>query len=114
MAQLDEHDSMTGERPWYFDLLMELDAEGWITANVEDYLGADETIASERLLYLEYALELARSLQERAGYLGRSADEQSLDLVETWMGELNDPMNAERVFEEYEAWAKEWLSLIHI
>jgi len=108
VAQLDEHDSMTGERPWYFDLLMELDAEGWITANVEDYLGADETIASERLLYLEYALELARSLQERAGYLGRSADEQSLDLGETWMGELNDPMNAERVFEEYEAWAKEW------
>ena len=99
---------MAGERPWYFDLLMELDAEGWITANVEDYLGADETIGSERLLYLEYALELARSLQERAGYLGRCADERSLDLGETWMGELNDPMNAERVFEEYEAWAKEW------
>ena len=99
---------MIGDRPWYFDLLMELDAEGWITANVEDYLGADETIGSERLLYLEYALELARSLQERTSYLGRSADERSAEFVEAWTAELNDPMNAERVFEEYEAWAKEW------
>jgi hypothetical protein len=99
---------MIGDRPWYFDLLMELDAEGWITANVEDYLGADETIGSERLLYLEYALELARSLQERTSYLGRSADERSAEFVEAWAADLNDPMNAERVFEEYEAWAKEW------
>lgn len=105
---MDEHDSMSSDRPWYYDLLMELDAEGWVIANVEDYLGAEEKIGSERLLYLEYALELSRSLQERTAYLGKSADERAFDLVEVWAGELNDPMNADRVLDEYESWAKDF------
>jgi len=87
---------------------MELDAEGWVTANVEDYLGAEERIGSERLLYLEYALELSRSLQERTAYLGQSADERAFDLAEAWAGELNDPMNADRILDEYESWANDF------
>ena len=62
---MDVVDPPSSERPWYYDLLMELDAEGWAIANIEAYLGENQEIGSERLLYLEYALELARSLQER-------------------------------------------------
>lgn len=105
---MDEQDDAQNARPWYYDRLMELAAEGWVTANVEDYLGEDESIGAERLLYLDYALELAQSLQERTAYLGNSGDQHAHDLIETWASELEDPMNAERIFEEYEAWAKEW------
>ena len=108
MAEVDEQDAASGTRPWYYNRLMELDSEGWITANVEDYLGMDETIGAERLLYLDYALELAQSLQERTAYLGRPASHQASDEMEAWAADLEDPMNAERVFDEYEAWAKEW------
>ena len=108
MAEVDEQDAASGTRPWYYNRLMELDSEGWITANVEDYLGMDETIGAERLLYLDYALELAQSLQERTAYLGRPASHQASDEMEALAADLEDPMNAERVFDEYEAWAKEW------
>ena len=37
---MDEVDPPSSERPWYYDLLMELDAEGWAIANIEAYLGA--------------------------------------------------------------------------
>jgi len=74
---MDIVDPPSSDRPWYYDLLMELDAEGWAIANIEAYLGEDKEIGSERLLYLEYALELARSLQERTAYLGRSAGDGS-------------------------------------
>lgn len=86
---------------------MELDAEGWVTANVEDYLGEDQEIGSERLLYLEYALELARSLQHRTAYLGDAAGPTSEAMAAAWADELNDPMNAEQVLDDYELWAKE-------
>lgn len=108
VAGVDDRDVASDARPWYYNRLMELDSEGWVTANIEDYLGADETLGAERLLYLDYALELAQSLQERTAYLGRSAHGQASDLVEAWAGDLEDPMNAERIFDEYEAWAKEW------
>lgn len=108
VAGMDGDESTATGRPWFYDLLMELDAEGWVTANVEAYLGVDETIGSERLLYLEYALELARSLQERTAYLGNGAQDHGAGLVDTWREELEDPMNAERVLEEYEEWAREW------
>lgn len=104
---MDEVDPPSSERPWYYDLLMELDAEGWAIANIEAYLGEDQEIGSERLLYLEYALELARSLQERTAYLGRSAGDESEAMSEGWADELHDPMNAEGVLEQYEAWARE-------
>ncbi|MDG1557619.1 MAG: hypothetical protein P8Q98_07435 [Candidatus Poseidoniaceae archaeon] len=104
---MDEVDPPSSERPWYYDLLMELDAEGWAIANIEAYLGEDQEIGSERLLYLEYALELARSLQERTAYLGRSAGDASEAMSEGWADELHDPMNAEGVLEHYEAWARE-------
>ena len=97
----------SSEHPWYYDLLMELDAEGWVTANVEDYLGEDQEIGSERLLYLEYALELARSLQHRTAYLGDAAGPTSEAMAAAWADELNDPMNAEQVLDDYELWAKE-------
>ena len=108
VAEVDEQDAASDARPWYYNRLMELASEGWITANVEDYLGMDETIGAERLLYLDYALELAQSLQERTAYLGRAAGPQVSDEVGAWAADLEDPMNAERVFDEYEAWANQW------
>ena len=104
---MDIVDPPSSDRPWYYDLLMELDAEGWAIANIEAYLGEDREIGSERLLYLEYALELARSLQERTAYLGRSAGDGSEAMSEAWADELHDPMNAETVLDHYEAWARE-------
>lgn len=104
---MEEVAGPSSEHPWYYDLLMELDAEGWVTANVEDYLGEDQEIGSERLLYLEYALELARSLQHRTAYLGGAAGPESEAMRAAWADELNDPMNAEQVLDEYEVWAKE-------
>ncbi|MDB0004658.1 hypothetical protein N9E21_02175 [Candidatus Poseidoniaceae archaeon] len=104
---MDVVDPPSSERPWYYDLLMELDAEGWAIANIEAYLGENQEIGSERLLYLEYALELARSLQERTAYLGRSAGDESEAMSEGWADELHDPMNAEGVLDHYEAWARE-------
>ena len=107
VAEVDEQDAASDARPWYYNRLMELASEGWITANVEDYLGMDETIGADRRLYLDYALELAQSLQERTAYLGRAAGPQVSDEVGAWAADLEDPMNAERVFDEYEAWANQ-------
>ena len=104
---MEEVAGPSSEHPWYYDLLMELDAEGWVTANVEDYLGEDQELGSERILYLEYALELARSLQHRTAYLGDAAGPASEAMAAAWADELNDPMNAEQVLDEYELWAKE-------
>ena len=80
---MDEQDDAQNARPWYYDRLMELAAEGWVTANVEDYLGEDESIGAERLLYLDYALELAQSLQERTA-LGASTLQKRRGVAERW------------------------------
>lgn len=53
---MDVVDPPSSERPWYYDLLMELDAEGWAIANIEAYLGENQEIGSERLLTLNTPL----------------------------------------------------------
>ena len=68
----------------------------------------NEDLASERIVYTDFVVELAQELLERTGYLGESVDSRSLELSRTWEEELRDPMNAERVLEEYRQWAREW------
>lgn len=95
-------------RPWYYDRLMDLDHEGWVTSTIEDFLSEDEQIASERIIYLDFLLDLAQELLERTAYLGSAIDERSNLQIDVWQEELRDPMNAERVLEEYTTWAREW------
>lgn len=94
--------------PWYHERIVDLEHEGWVTVSIEDYLAADEDLASERFVYVDFAVELAQELLERTGYLGDAADQRSLKQSELWEEELRDPMNAERVLSEYNAWAKDW------
>lgn len=94
--------------PWYHERVMDLEHEGWVTVSIEDYLAEDEDLASERLVYVDFAVELAQDLMERTSYLGDAADQRSLNQSELWEEELRDPMNAERVLIEYHAWAKDW------
>jgi hypothetical protein len=94
--------------PWYHERVVDLEHEGWVTVSIEDYLAEDEDLASERLVYVDFAVELAQDLMERTSYLGDAADQRSLNQSELWEEELRDPMNAERVLVEYHAWAKDW------
>ena len=94
--------------PWYHERLLDLEHEGWVVVSIEDYLSEDENLAGERLVYVDFAVELAQELLERTGYLGDAVDQRSLKQSELWEGELRDPMNSERVLGEYRAWAKEW------
>ena len=96
------------DRPWYYERLMDLDHEGWVTVSIEDYLAEDEQLASERIIYVDYVVELAQELLERTAFLGASIDERFDKLSDVWQEELRDPMNAERIFDEYQTWAKEW------
>jgi len=107
---VESMDEVVGDsnHPWYHERLMDLEHEGWVTVSIEDYLAEDENLASERLVYVDFAVELAQELLERTGYLGDAVDQRSLVQSELWEEELRDPMNAERVLEEYRAWAKDW------
>ena len=95
-------------RPWYHERLRDLELEGWVIDSIEEYLAENENLASERLVYVDFVVELAQELLERTGYLGDSADRRSLNQSELWEQELRNPMNAERVLVEYRAWAKDW------
>lgn len=94
--------------PWYHERLIDLEHEGWVTVSIEDYLAADENLATERFVYIDFAVELAQELLERTGYLGDAADQRALNQSELWEEELRDPMNAERILAEYTMWAKDW------
>ncbi|MCP2504138.1 MAG: hypothetical protein NLN65_02425, partial [Candidatus Poseidoniaceae archaeon] len=94
--------------PWYHERLRDLELEGWVIDSIEEYLAEDESLASERLVYVDFVVELAQELLERTGYLGDSVDHRSLNQSELWEQELRNPMNAERVLIEYRAWAKDW------
>ena len=107
VESMDEVDG-DSNHPWYHERLMDLEHEGWVTVSIEDYLAEDENLASERLVYVDFVVELAQELLERTGYLGDAVDQRSLNQSELWEEELRDPMNAERVLEEYRAWAKDW------
>ena len=104
---MDEVDD-DSNHPWYHERVMDLEHEGWVTVSIEDYLAEDEDLASERMVYVDFAVELAQDLMERTSYLGDAADQRSLNQSELWEEELRDPMNAERVLSEYHTWAKEW------
>ncbi|RPG69215.1 MAG: hypothetical protein CBC59_005025 [Euryarchaeota archaeon TMED99] len=95
-------------RPWYHDRLMDLEHEGWNIVSIEDFLSEEEELVTERWLYVDFAVELAQELLERTGYLGDAASQRAVEQSEVWEEELRDPMNAERVLEEYSAWAKDW------
>ena len=95
-------------RPWYHERLMDLEHEGWNIVSIEDFLSEDEELATERWLYVDFAVELSQELLERTGYLGDAASQRSLEQSELWEEELRDPMNAERILEEYREWAKDW------
>ena len=94
--------------PWYHERLRDLELEGWVIDSIEEYLTEDESLASERLVYVDFVVELAQELLERTGYLGDSVDHRSLNQSELWEQELRNPMNAEQVLIEYRAWAKDW------
>ena len=94
--------------PWYAQRLQDLSREGWVVDSIESYLEEDEQLASERIVYVDFAVDLAQELLERTGYLGESVNLRSIEQSDVWEQELRDPMNAERVLEEYTAWAKEW------
>ena len=95
-------------RPWYHERLVDLEHEGWNIVSIEDFLAEDEELATERWLYVDFAVELAQELLERTGYLGDAASQRALEQSELWEEELRDPMNAERILGEYSAWAKDW------
>ena len=95
-------------RPWYLERLRDLELEGWVVDSIEEYLAEDEDLASERLVYVDFAVDLAQELLERTGYLGDSVDQRSMNQSELWEQELRNPMNAERILSEYSAWAKDW------
>tara|TARA_B110000444_G_scaffold261462_1_gene313869 strand:- start:2487 stop:5213 length:2727 start_codon:yes stop_codon:yes gene_type:complete len=95
-------------RPWYHERLLDLEHEGWIIVSLEDFLADDEDLSSERMVYVDFAVELAQELLERTGYLGDAADQRALNQSERWEDELRDPMNAERILAEYKTWAKDW------
>ena len=95
-------------QPWYYERLQDLQHEGWNISSIEEFLSENEDLASERLVYTDFTVELAQELLERTGYLGESVDSRSLELSRAWEEELRDPMNAERVQEEYRLWALDW------
>ena len=95
-------------RPWYHERLMDLEHEGWNIVSIEDFLTEDEELATERWLYVDFAVELAQELLERTGYLGDAASQRAVEQSELWEEELRDPMNAERILGEYSTWAKDW------
>ena len=84
-------------RPWYHERLVDLEHEGWNIVSIEDFLAEDEELATERWLYVDFAVELAQELLERTGYLGDAASQRALEQSELWEEELRDPMNAERI-----------------
>ena len=96
------------EGPWYAQRIQDLSLEGWVVDSIEAYLEEDIELASERIVYVDFAVDLAQELLERTGYLGESVNLRSMEQSDVWEQELRDPMNAERVLEEYSAWAKEW------
>ena len=102
----DVDDEFSG--PWYAQRIQDLSLEGWVVDSIESYLEEDEQLASERIVYVDFAVDLAQELLERTGYLGESVNLRSIEQSDVWEQELRDPMNAERVLEEYNAWAKEW------
>ena len=102
----DVDDEFSG--PWYAQRIQDLSLEGWVVDSIESYLEEDEQLASERIVYVDFAVDLAQELLERTGYLGESVNLRSIEQSDVWEQELRDPMNAERVLEEYKAWAKEW------
>ena len=95
-------------RPWYHERLSDLEHEGWNIASLADFLSENEELASERWLYVDFAVELAQELLERTGYLGEAVSQRALEQSELWEEELRDPMNAERILSEYQTWAKDW------
>ena len=95
-------------RPWYHERLMDLEHEGWNIASIEDFLAEDKELETERWVYVDFAVELAQDLLERTGYLGDAASQRAVEQSELWEEELRDPMNAERILDEYRSWAKEW------
>lgn len=103
-----ENSKPDSDDPWYDKRIRDLELEGWDIHSIESYVEKDVSLASERLVYVDYAVELAQELLERTGYLGEAVDERSLEQSHVWEQELRDPMNAERIHEEYRAWAKEW------
>ena len=96
------------EGPWYAQRIHDLSLEGWVVDSIEAYLEDDIELASERIVYVDFAVDLAQELLERTGYLGESVNLRSMEQSDVWERELRDPMNAERVLDEYNAWAKEW------
>ncbi|MDC3290291.1 hypothetical protein OAU85_00480 [Candidatus Poseidoniaceae archaeon] len=96
------------ESPWYAQRIHDLSLEGWVVDSIEAYLEEDVELASERIVYVDFAVDLAQELLERTGYLGESVNARSMEQSDVWERELRDPMNAERVLDEYNAWAKEW------
>ena len=52
---MDEVDD-DSNRPWYYERLMDLELEGWVTVSIEDFLAEDEDLVSDRLVYVDFAV----------------------------------------------------------
>lgn len=98
---------MTETNPnWFNNHISEWADDGWETAEIRQYLEANDSAATEALMRVEYLIQATKSLIERMGHDWLERLDISGGLFSEWIEALNNPMDFPDINERYEQWAK--------
>ena len=98
---------MTETNPnWLDNHIAEWADDGWETAEISQYLEANDSAATEALMRVEYLIQATKSLIERMGHDWLERLDISGGLFSEWIDALNNPMDFPDINERYEQWAK--------
>lgn len=102
-----EEENMTETNPnWFNNHISEWADDGWETAEIRQYLEANDSAATEALMRVEYLIQATKSLIERMGHDWLERLDISGGLFSEWIEALNNPMDFPDINERYEQWAK--------
>tara|TARA_Y100000766_G_scaffold67910_1_gene56956 strand:- start:9 stop:2771 length:2763 start_codon:yes stop_codon:yes gene_type:complete len=102
-----EEENMTETNPnWLDNHIAEWADDGWETAEISQYLEANDSAATEALMRVEYLIQATKSLIERMGHDWLERLDISGGLFSEWIDALNNPMDFPDINERYEQWAK--------
>ena len=104
---MSRDDEAATSASWYDGQLRSWTNLGLDISGIENYLEENSNLASEALLRVEYLVNLSTELKSRLDFEWLEHNESFGQQFEDWLNDLQDPLNAESIKQEYERWAKE-------
>ena len=102
MSEVNDADSV---RKLALSRLDEWHKQGWNIENIRNIIENEEENLSNIIIELEFAIQNSAELRKRINSINKN--ELIPDKIDTWKENISDPLNFEKINDDYTKWARQ-------